>query len=172
MTRATAVPWKRGICTMPKAISCGTLILNQHHQLLLAHATGRGYWDIPKGLPNPGEAPLAAAVRETAEETGIVLQPERLKDLGIFAYLPGKDLHLFLIHVDVHAIDLKACRCGSFFADRFGRQRPEVDDFRWAGWDEVPALCTKRMAAALEASRPFWGARGLSPGANMSFGHL
>ena len=28
-------------------------------------------WDFPKGLVEPGEDPLAAAVRETAEETGI-----------------------------------------------------------------------------------------------------
>lgn len=28
-------------------------------------------WDFPKGGVEPGEAPLAAAVRETAEETGI-----------------------------------------------------------------------------------------------------
>ena len=28
-------------------------------------------WDFPKGLVEPGEEPLAAAVRETAEETGI-----------------------------------------------------------------------------------------------------
>lgn len=29
------------------------------------------YWDFPKGEVEPGEAPLAAARRETAEETGI-----------------------------------------------------------------------------------------------------
>ncbi len=28
-------------------------------------------WDFPKGLIEPGEAPFAAAVRETREETGI-----------------------------------------------------------------------------------------------------
>lgn len=29
------------------------------------------HWDFPKGLIEPGESPLAAARRETAEETGI-----------------------------------------------------------------------------------------------------
>jgi bis(5'-nucleosidyl)-tetraphosphatase len=28
-------------------------------------------WDFPKGLVNPGEAPLAAALRELEEETGL-----------------------------------------------------------------------------------------------------
>ena len=35
--------------------------------LLRAYA----YWDFPKGLVEPGEAPLAAAIREVAEETGL-----------------------------------------------------------------------------------------------------
>ncbi|MFS8608355.1 MAG: NUDIX domain-containing protein, partial [Gammaproteobacteria bacterium] len=29
------------------------------------------HWDCPKGVVEPGEEPLDAAVRETAEETGI-----------------------------------------------------------------------------------------------------
>ncbi len=29
------------------------------------------YWEFPKGGVEPGETPLAAAIRETAEETGI-----------------------------------------------------------------------------------------------------
>lgn len=49
--------------------------------VVVVRATADGYrflllrsyrnWDFPKGLVEPGEEPLAAAVRETAEETGI-----------------------------------------------------------------------------------------------------
>ena len=46
-------------------LSCGVLLFNEHDQLLLAHATGNRHWDVPKGLADPGEAPLAAALRET-----------------------------------------------------------------------------------------------------------
>lgn len=134
---------------MPKTTSCGTLILNERRQLLLAHATARRYWDIPKGAADPGEAPAAAALRETAEETGIVLQPGQLSELGLVAYMPGKDLHLFLVRVDSAAVDPDSCRCSSFFDDRFGRRRPEMDAFRWAAFDELAALCTPRMAAVL-----------------------
>ena len=52
-----------------KATSYGVLILNEHGQLLLAHATGRQYWDIPKGGAEAGESPREAAIREVQEET-------------------------------------------------------------------------------------------------------
>jgi 8-oxo-dGTP diphosphatase len=44
--------------------------------VLLVHPSG-GYnrhapWSIPKGKPDPGETPEAAARRETLEETGVV----------------------------------------------------------------------------------------------------
>ena len=37
-----------------------------------------GYWDFAKGELEPGEAPLAAARRELAEEVGLPLAPERV----------------------------------------------------------------------------------------------
>ena len=44
-------------------------------ELLLVHPSGnynrRAPWSIPKGELDPGEEPQQAAVRETAEETGI-----------------------------------------------------------------------------------------------------
>src|SRR5207245_5292990 len=80
---------------MASTTSCGVLLLNPQRELLLCHATGSAYWDIPKGLGEPGEAPRDTAVRETFEETCLRVEPERLLELGRFAYRPAKDLHLF-----------------------------------------------------------------------------
>src|SRR5690349_5120743 len=112
---------------MAKLVSCGVLLLDQAQRLLLAHATGQRHWDIPKGGPDPGEDHRDAAVRETFEETGVVIAPEALRDLGIFPYRPAKDLHLFVVRLGDDAPDVKACGCTSFFTDRFGRERPEAD---------------------------------------------
>ena len=57
---------------MAKRISCG-VIVTDGNRLLLGHATRSPRWDIPKGLAEPGESLAAAAVRELAEETGLVV---------------------------------------------------------------------------------------------------
>lgn len=41
-------------------------------------------WCFPGGGREPGEEPVDAAVRELAEETGVVVAPEDLTDLGLF----------------------------------------------------------------------------------------
>jgi 8-oxo-dGTP pyrophosphatase MutT (NUDIX family) len=46
--------------------------------LLLRQPPGRG-WSLPAGLLNRGETPIAAACREAAEETGIVLREDQVE---------------------------------------------------------------------------------------------
>ena len=50
--------------------------------LLLRGWHDGGKWALPGGGVHRGEAPIASAVRETREETNIVLIPEQLVDLG------------------------------------------------------------------------------------------
>jgi len=70
--------------------SCG-VIVTDGEKLLLGHATRSPRWDIPKGVAEPNEALAAAAARELLEETGLTVAPEELTDLGVHAYLRGKD---------------------------------------------------------------------------------
>ena len=78
-----------------RRLSCGILILNPQHELLLCHVTGQDHWDLPKGGAHDDESPLQAALRETREETGLALAADALRELGRFDYRPKKDLHLF-----------------------------------------------------------------------------
>lgn len=139
---------------MARQISYGVLVVNERAELLLAHVTGQRQWDIPKGAAEPGETPVEAALREALEETGVALEAARLCELGRFDYTPKKDLHLFATQLASHEVDLASCRCTTLFCDRFGRNRPEVDAFRWARECEVPTLCTPRLATVIAQALP------------------
>ncbi|MTV55072.1 NUDIX domain-containing protein [Massilia buxea] len=130
--------------------SCGTLIVNASGQLLLCHVTGTAHWDIPKGMLDAGETPLAAARRELFEEAGLSFDAERFQDLGRFDYRRDKRLHLFRVDAGDDLCSLDHLRCTSFFPHRVtGKDTPEVDGFRWASRDEVRTLCWPRMAQRL-----------------------
>jgi 8-oxo-dGTP pyrophosphatase MutT (NUDIX family) len=133
-----------------KSTSHGTLLIDADAELLLCHATGGRHWDIPKGMAMAGESSAQTARREAQEECGLALDPLAFHDLGRFDYRPDKDLWLHAALIE--RVDPAQCVCSSFFTDRWGRLRPEMDAFRWAGFDEVPALCARNMARVLSRS--------------------
>ncbi len=45
---------------------------------LLVHQRPDGTWSLPAGAIEPGETPAEAVVRETLEETGLLVVPERV----------------------------------------------------------------------------------------------
>lgn len=130
-----------------KTTSCGIFICNPAGELLMCHATGGSYWDIPKGSGEGAETTLETALRETEEECGLVFAGSDLLELGRFRYRPAKDLHLYAALVE--RLDTTRCHCSTHFRDRFGRDRPEMDDFAWVSFDQVPQRCAKSMAALL-----------------------
>ena len=62
----------------------GVLVMKGDKVLLVQRAIEpfKGYWDIPGGFLEAGEAPEAGAVREMKEETGLLICPTEI--LGIF----------------------------------------------------------------------------------------
>ena len=132
----------------PKRLSCGVVIVNDDHELLLCHVTGQNHWDLPKGGIDNGESPLQAALRETREETGLRLAASELIDLGRFSYTNKKDLHLFATCTE--RFDIATLRCESHFSERYsGKQLPEMDGFGWFSFARVATLCTPKMAQVL-----------------------
>lgn len=100
------------------------------------------HWDCPKGVVEPGEEPLDAAVRETAEETGI-------DDLE-FAwghdyhetppYAGGKVARYYVARTRKEEIELPI---------RPELGRPEHHEYRWVDLGEALRLTVPRIQSAI-----------------------
>jgi predicted NUDIX family NTP pyrophosphohydrolase len=108
-------------------------------EVLLVHPGGPFWakqdehaWSIPKGEIAVGEAPIEAAKREVAEETGIVVTGE-LVPLGVVKQTGGKTVHAWAAEQDA---DVSAIRSNTFeleWPPRSGQlcRFPEVDRAEW-----------------------------------------
>lgn len=132
--------------------SCG-VIVTDGERILLGHATRSPRWDIPKGLAEPGESLAATAIRELAEETGLIAAEADLRPLGTHAYLRGKDLALFawLVSALPSTNDL---HCRSTFALPSGALVPEFDRFGLFTWDEALGKVGKNLGRLLTVLMP------------------
>lgn len=63
--------------------ACGVLTVDSDGRILLQRRRDTGQWAIPMGKMELGETPTQCAVRETQEETGVLVTPTGL--LGIFS---------------------------------------------------------------------------------------
>ena len=108
-------------------------------------------WCFPGGGLDEGEAPVDGACRELAEETGVVVAPEDLTDLGRFE-LATRDRGTFWFHAFVARTTLsdRDVECHE------GRQMVFVDPDPLPDVDLVPstALVAPKLAAWIEG-HPF-----------------
>jgi ADP-ribose pyrophosphatase YjhB (NUDIX family) len=102
-------------------------------RMLLVRQHG-GLWSTPGGLVEPDELPADAVVRETWEETGLHVRPERV--VGVFG---GPDFVIRYPHGDEAQYVIAAFSC----AVVGGALRPdldEIDDARFWSPEEAAAL--------------------------------
>ena len=71
-----------------KRMASGVLFFDQEGQVLIVDPNYKESWEIPGGVVEKDESPLAAAVREVKEELGLWVAPESLKCVGV-EYVPG-----------------------------------------------------------------------------------
>jgi 8-oxo-dGTP pyrophosphatase MutT (NUDIX family) len=116
-----------------------------------------GHWVLPKGLVEPGERPLEAAVREVHEETG--LRAEALHKLPASRYIYRRGPERVFKLVEWWLMR----PLGGEIGEIDQAMRVEVADARWLPLDDAPRLLAYSGERALvEPARELFEA-GRSP---------
>jgi len=108
------------------------------------------HWDFPKGMVEPGEAPLAAAIREVREESTIAdldfAWGEVSTETG--PYSRGKTARYYLARTQTVEVVLPV-------NPELGRA--EHSEFRWVDYEGAVALVSPRVRPVLQ-----WAAHALN----------
>ena len=131
------------------ALSAGVIIVrrfdDQYRYLLLRV---RDYWDFPKGMIEPGEDPLAAAIRETEEETTLTDLDFRWGRAYIETEPYGKNkiARYYLAESKTGEVNLPV-------SAELGH--PEHEEFRWLDYEAARPLLVPRVLTILEWAEKF-----------------
>jgi bis(5'-nucleosidyl)-tetraphosphatase len=129
-------------------LSAGVVVVRQAEEgwrFLLLRAFN--HWDFPKGMVEPGEQPIEAAVREVREESLIddldFAWGQASTRTGPYSH--GKVACYYVAVTRTEAVTLPV-------NPELGR--PEHNEFRWVDYDEAMALVSPRVKPVLR-----WAAR-------------
>jgi predicted NUDIX family NTP pyrophosphohydrolase len=142
-------------------ISAGILLYRIHNnvtEFLLVHPGGpffakkhEGWWTVPKGEPEEGEALLDCALREFKEETGYAPAPPYLP-LTPITQKGGKKVYCWAAKGD---FDCNSITCNTFeieWPPKSGLKKtfPEVDKAGWFGYNEAVKFINERQVAFID----------------------
>jgi 8-oxo-dGTP pyrophosphatase MutT (NUDIX family) len=139
------------------------VVFDDRGRVLLNQRADTGKWALVSGIPDPGEQPAEAAVREIEEETGVHALVERV--LSVFTNEPV----VYGNGDQAQYIDI-VLRCRAVG----GEARVNDDeslDVRWFALDELPPLgpiARGRIELALR-NDPTWFAPAPLPGVELGY---
>ncbi len=147
---------------MSSGESAGVLLYRRTDEgveFLIAHPGGpywakkdAGAWSIPKGLLEPGEDPLAAALRELAEETGFAVAAHGAVPLGSVRLKSGKLVHAWAVEAEVDPNTFVSNTFEIEWPPRSGRTTafPEIDAVMWADRAEAADKLNRALLPLLD----------------------
>ncbi len=142
--------------------SAGILLyrrVNGRLEVLLVHPGGpfwinkdAGAWTIPKGEIDPGEDPLACALRELYEETGLAFDGP-VTPLPAVTQKGGKRVRAWAAEADFDPAALTSVTFDMEWPPTSGKRRvfPEVDRAEWFDLPAARAKINAAQAALLDA---------------------
>ena len=130
--------------THPPTLSAGVVVVRRTAdawRYLLLRAGS--YWDFPKGMVEPGEDPLAAAIRETEEETTLTDLDFRWGRAYIETEPYGKNkiARYYLAESKPGEVSLPV-------SAELGH--PEHDEYLWLDYEAARGLLVPRVLAVLD----------------------
>lgn len=140
-------------------LSAGLLMYRKGYEVFLVHPGGpywsaknEGAWTIPKGECEPGEEPLAAAVREFHEETGFIAS-EPFLELGSIRQKRGKIVFAWAFEGDCDPSALVSNTCQIEWPPRSGKimDIPEIDRGDWFSLDRARNFIRTEQTPFLDA---------------------
>ena len=119
------------------------VVLINGNNILIGHAPNRKYelntWDLPKGHCENEESYVDCGWRELYEETGF-----KKEDLSISKISMSKEFKyakrdkMVLMFVEIKKRPQKKPKAHSFFTDSFGHEFPEMSEYKWVDFGELP----------------------------------
>jgi 8-oxo-dGTP pyrophosphatase MutT (NUDIX family) len=124
-------------------LSAGAVVVlreGEGHRYLLLRAYRN--WDFPKGMVEAGEDPLAAAIREVREETGISDLAFLRGELHVetLPYARGKIARYYLAETRSAQVDLGVNPSGF----------REHHEYRWLPYEAARPLLVARLQAVID----------------------
>ena len=147
---------------MPPPLSAGVLLFRQRSEItevLLIKPGGPfwrnkhvGAWMIPKGMVEPGEKPVEAALREFGEETGTRLDAVPFQ-LATVRQAGGKKVAAFAVEGDLDPATVSSNEFECEWPPKSGRRErfPEVAEARWMSLAEARELMLPSQLPLLDA---------------------
>jgi 8-oxo-dGTP pyrophosphatase MutT (NUDIX family) len=114
--------------------SVTAIIFDEQDRVLLARHADTGRWVAPGGSVEPNERPTDAVVRETFEETGLLVEPTRLR--GVFG---GPEFEVVYANGDRVTYVMTVYEC-KVLSGRLAPDKAETLELQYIGSTEFDRL--------------------------------